>query len=173
MTIDHPFLLLAAGATALLALLFLKGWLLGYPAALLPNSVLSAKEQAILKACGDAFLPAGGQPSMSAMEAGVIPYFDRMIRALPALTRLLIRLLIRLMEHGPWIFGFRARLTRQSLADRIRTFEAWSTSRIYLLRLAFMCMRTLLSIAYLARPEVAAQIGASPNATPFESGAPA
>lgn len=148
----------------------LRGTLLGYPPPKLPGALLTAKEQAVLSACADALLPAGGPLPLSGTEAGVLPYFDQMLREIPNHHRNMIRLLLAFLEHGPWVFGLHRRLTAQSPEGRVRTLRAWSTSRIYFLRASFLSVRTLLAMAYLSNAEVAGQLGALPHLSPFAGG---
>ena len=163
----HLGLLAAIIAGSLAILCLLRGLLLGYPPPALPGAVLTAKEQAVLSACADALLPHGGALPLSATEAGVVPYFDRMMRELPRKNRQLIRLLLAFLEHGPWLFGLRSRLTAQTPEGRVRTLRAWSRSRIYFLRTSFLSARTLLAMAYLSNAKVAERLGALPNLSPF------
>lgn len=164
---DHPVLLLgvALGTAALAALV--RGVALGYPRASLEGSVLSAKEQAIVSASADALFPSGGALPLSGTEAGVVAFFDDMLRHLPAQNRLLIRALLRFLEHGPWLFDARPRLTSQSPTARIATLRAWSESRFYLLRIAFLSIRTLLAMAYMENREVASRLGHHVDLDPF------
>ena len=158
---------------AALVVLALWGFAAGYPQAPLAPSRLSAKEQAVLAACADALVPRGGSLPLSATDAGVVAYFDRMLGELPLETRALIKLLLHFLEHGPWVFDRRARLTRQTEAEREATMRAWSTSDVYFQRIALISMRTLLAMAYLADPRVVAALGAEANLSPFEPGASA
>lgn len=154
-------------ATIALVLVVLNGFVLGYPPKRVEPSILSAKEQAILVACADAMIPHGGALPLSAVEAGVVEHFAQTLASVPPQNRLLMRLLLRFVEHGPWIFGLEPRLTRQSHDTRMVTLEAWDKSSLYFLRVAAVSMRSLVSMAYLANPEVEAHLGATPNRDPF------
>ncbi len=162
---------LAASASLLvlaaLAAAFIRGWWLGYPAAGLAESILSAKEQEIVAASSDALFPAIGPMRLSGSQAGAVAYFDRLLRGVPPRHRLLLRMLLLLVEHGPWIFSFQRRLTRQSPQQRSATMEGWRTSELYLRRAAFTSLRTFLTMAYLANPEVASALGVVACRHPF------
>ena len=162
-------LLAAAAATAAVV----RGVMLGYPPGPLAGSMLSAKEQAIIGTCADAMLPAGGSLPLSGTQAGVVAHFDAMVRGVPPPTRSLVRLLLYFVEHGPWLFGMRARLTRQSPDARVHTLRSWSRSPFYLLRISFMSLRTLLTMAYVANAAVAARMGSPGPRAPRERGAAA
>lgn len=160
-------LLLGVGLCAVLAVAVWLGVFAGYPKKALEPSIMSAKEQAVLSACADALFPHGGPLPLSATEAGVLPFFDAMLRQLPKQNRLLVRALLLFLEHGPWVINRRARLSRQSPEQRVETLRSWSTSRHYLVRTAFLSVRALLTMAYLENHDVASRIGLLPNADPF------
>jgi len=150
-------LVLAAAALVLLAA---RGIFLGYPRPPFRAAVLTWKEQAIVSACADALFPKGGPIPLSGTEAGVVRYLDGHLHLLPAGTRLLVRLLIHFTEHAPWIWGpRRARFTRLSHDERIAALAGMAQSRIYFRRVAFLSLRTLLSMGYLANEAVARRIG--------------
>ncbi|MFO0760641.1 MAG: hypothetical protein U0359_29455 [Byssovorax sp.] len=141
-----------------------------YPAGPLPGSIFSAKEQAILAAAANAFFPPGGPIPISGTEAGVVAYMDRYVRRMAPAKRMLIRLLLRFVEHGPWIFGPRpVRFSLLRPAEQIRVLKAMSASALYFRRLSFLSLRMLLTMAYLANEEVARRIGALPCAAPFDA----
>jgi len=158
----------SALAILMLAALLVRGLRFGYPAAILPASaVMTAKEQAIVAACADALFPRGGPIPLSGTEAGLVLYMDNNLRRMPTSTRALVRLLFVFIEHGPWVLGLRPRFTHQTQAQRIDTLEAMAVSRIYFSRIAFLSMRTLLSMGYLANSAVAEQIGMVARLSPF------
>jgi hypothetical protein len=153
-------------AVALVALV--RGWFAGYGAARPEAPSLNAKEQAVLLAAADAMFPRGGVLPISGSEAGVLAHIDATFRASPARTRLLLRLLFRFVEHGPWLLHLRSRLTRQTLEQRVETLRSWAESPLYFLRVTFTSLRTLISLAYLADDRVLRRMGAAPDPTPFE-----
>ena len=140
------------------AALLVAGFTLGYPPPTTATDVLSAKEQAIVRACADAMFPSGGVAPASGTEAGVVEYFAATLREGPRATGVLIRLLLRFVEHGPWLFGSR-RLTRQSPEARVRTLAAWEASPIYFLRLSFTSLRALIAMGYVANAAVSRDLG--------------
>ena len=165
---NTPLLLAGVAALATLAL-FLRGVVLGYPRPVKESAVLSAKEQAILVAAADAFFPEGGSIPMSGTQAGVVEYFEQFLAEVPAKNRLLMRLLIRFIEHGPWVFNRTSRFTSQGPEARVRTLRSWEKSSIYFLRLSFQSLRTLFTLAFIGNDAVASQLGAVPNLSPFEA----
>lgn len=144
-----------------LALSFLLWeFILGYPSANKEQQQLNAKEQHLLHKSAEAFFPEGGLLP-SAEEAKVVAYLNNMFAELPRQQRILIRLLFRLIEHGPLIFGpLQARTTRLSMTARIKYFEGWEKSPLYFRRLVFLSLRSLITIAYFSCPRVEATLTA-------------
>lgn len=165
----------AVGAVAALGLgaAAFRGVFLGYPGArILDKPYFNAKEQTILAALADAFFPPDGPIPVSGSEAGLVEYMDGYAKQLPPGQARLVRLLIHFLEHAPWAFGpRRQRFSSLGLDDRIAVLERMRTSPIYFRRIAFLTMRTMLSMGYLAHEEVARRIGNTPNADPFGFGA--
>ena len=151
------------GASALLA----RGVFLGYPAGLTTHN-LSRKEQAILAAAADALFPPGGPIPLSGTEAGAIPYLDAYVGRVDAAQRALMRLLFQAVEHGPWLFGPRlARFTRLGAAERIVFLRMLARSDRYFLRVIFLSLRIMLTMAYLANEEVARRMRIVTSLAPF------
>lgn len=145
-----------------------RGLFAGYPDKIVADGLLSAKEQAIVAACADTFFPAGGPIPISGRSAGLVEYFERYFARLPEGQQVLVRLLVWFIEHGPWIFG--PRRTRFSSArehERLAVLESMRTSPIYFRRIAFLSMRTILTMGYLAHPTVAKSMRMSANVSPF------
>ena len=139
---------------ALALIWFLWEFLIGYPRADSKYKNLNAKEQLLLIRSAEAFFPAGGKLP-SAKEAGVVAYLDQMLVQLPKQQRILIRLLFILIEHGPLIFGpLQFRTTRLSIEARTKYFASWESSNLYFRRLAFLSLRSLMTIAYFSCPSV-------------------
>jgi hypothetical protein len=134
-----------------------------------PSAALSGKEQAIVAAVADALFPSGGPIPVSGTEAGLVAYMDAHVRRTPPHMRLLIRLLFLFLEHGPWIFGPRCvRFTRLRPEERVAALSDMATSHIYFRRVAFLSIRTMLAMGYLANPAVARRIGWVEHCSPFE-----
>ncbi len=162
-----PPLLFAGAAYALI-----RGLFLDYPASSIEGELLSRKEQAVVAACADTLFPAGGPIPISGTEAGLVSYFDAYAAQLPRLQGVLVRLLVWFIEHGPWIFGPRpTRFTRMTHAQRVRVLTSMQTSPIYFRRVAFLSMRTILSMGYLAHPDVCRAMGLVHDTDPFGIGA--
>lgn len=156
---------------AFIAIIFFAHIFLGYPRPILPRgSLLSAKEQAIVAAVADALFPVGGPIPVSGTEAGLVAYMDTHMRRVPTSIRILLRLLLAFIEHGPWLFGpRRARFTRLRLEERAPALKDMEKSSLYLRRVSFFSIRTLLSMGYLANPAVVKSIGCAGHASPFEA----
>lgn len=164
-------LLLSAAVAALLVALLVRGIFLGYPRAALAGSTLNRKEQAIVAACADALFPPGGPIPVSGTEAGLLRYMDTYLVRLPRVPRLLVRLLFLSIEHGPWLFGPRpARFTRLRPVERVAVLRAMARSSMYFRRVSFLSLRTMMTMGYLAHPEVQRRMHIVPDATPFDKG---
>ena len=145
-----------------------RGLFMGYPDKAVPEGRLTRKEQAIITACADAFFPAGGRIPVSGTEARLVLYMERYVSRLPPGQARLVRLLFWFIEHGPWVFGpTRHRFSDLSLEGRIAVLESMRTSPIYFRRIAFLSMRTMLTMGYLADPRVARAMRMKANQDPF------
>lgn len=158
--------LLFAGAVASYAAA--RGLFMGYPAKVVARGHLSGKEQAIVAACADAFFPKNGPIPISGTEANLVYYLDEYVAHLPSSQGVLIRLLLWFIEHGPWAFGpMRIRFTSLPLAEQHRVLDGMRTSPIYFRRVAFLSMRTMLTMGYLAHPDVMRAMRLSHSLDPF------
>lgn len=152
------------GTGALLA----RGVFLGYPATGVAPRNMSRKEQAILAAAADALFPPGGPIPLSGTEAGAIPYLDAYVGRVDRTQRALMRLLFQAVEHGPWLLGPRfARFTRLDAAERIAFLRRLAKSDLYFLRVIFLSLRVMLTMAYLANETVARRMRIETNLAPF------
>ncbi len=161
-----PWILLALAAATLLA----RALFGGYPPPRLPRgALLGRKEQAVVAAAADALFPPGGPIPVSGTDAGLVAYMDRHLAGLPAVPRLLGRLLFHSVEHAPWIFGpRRVRFTRLGQAERVAALREMAESPLYLRRVSFLSMRTMMTMGYLACPAVAASMRMAADLAPFE-----
>ncbi|WP_437681320.1 gluconate 2-dehydrogenase subunit 3 family protein [Sorangium sp. So ce131] len=161
------FLVVALAAFALAALVFAFRSRSPFSRSL--GRALTAKERSIVAACADALFPPGGPIPLSGTEAGLVDYMERYVARSPRALRPYLRLLLHVVELSPLFFGpRRARFTRLCQADRIAVLAAMAQSRIYLRRVTFLSLRTVLSMGYLANEKVAVAIGVACCATPFE-----
>lgn len=146
-----------------------RGLFGGYPEKRVAHGLLSGKEEAIVAACADTFFPPGGPIPLSGSDAKLVEYFERYFARLPEGQRLLVRLLVWFIEHGPWVFGpRRVRFSDLNERDRLVVLERMRTSPIYFRRISFLSMRTILTMGYLAHPEVAKAMRMTANVAPFE-----
>jgi hypothetical protein len=161
MTLFPP---LALASAALMA----RGLFLGYPDKVVPDGRLTKKEQAVVAACANAFFPPDGPIAVSGSDARLVLYMERYLARLPAGQARLVRLLFWFIEHGPWVFGpTRQRFSDLPHGDRLAVLESMRTSPIYFRRIAFLSMRTMLTMGYLADPRVAAAMRMRADQNPF------
>lgn len=132
------------------------------------RSVLRSKEREIVAACAEVLLPAGGAIPLSGLDAGVVAYFDDVMAQIPRTTQLLLRALLQFVQHSPTFYGpLKRPITKLGVEDRRRVLEGLMNSRSYLLRTAFLGLRTVITIAYFGNEEVNRTVGATPNLDPF------
>ena len=153
---------------AALLLLGLLSLFIGYPPGRLKDSPLRAREQALILAVADTFFSRGGPIPLSGTEANALAYFDAYFQRCPRHQQVLIRLLLVSTELGPLVFGPRPRrFTRLSPTQRTRFFAEAFESPLYFRRLSFISLRAIMTMAYLAHPEVIRHMNMSPNTNPF------
>jgi hypothetical protein len=141
---------------------------LGYRGDAVPGRCLSRREMAFLTAAADALFPRGGAIEWSGAEAAIPAYVDRLVAASHPRTRILMRLLFFLVEHGTLIFpapGGVSGLRRFSSLDparRLAVLDAWAGSRLFLRRLVFTSLRAIATFGYFAHPPVLCALHLSP-----------
>lgn len=129
--------------------------------------VLARHEWALVEAASDAMFPAGGAIPPSGREAGVPAYVDGYVAAVPGTVRLLMRALFLLVEHATLLWpapgrGGRRRFSKLTVEQRVAVLEGWRTSRLFLRRLVFTSLRSILCMGYLADPAVLRHLGLAP-----------
>lgn len=168
---SHPIACAAIVLVATALVLIARVLFLGYPPPSLTNAVLTHRQQAIVGACADAFFPPGGAIPVSGTEAGLVKYTDTYVRRLDARGRFLLGLLFLFIELSPFLFGPRPRrFSRLSLPDRLAMLGGMGSSDIYFRRVAFLSMRTILTMGYLSNARVAGVMHMQIDAAPFEKG---
>jgi hypothetical protein len=132
---------------------------------------LRGVEESIVRAAADAFFPPNGPIARSGSEADIVGWFDRHFATSPPRQLRLMRLLLRFVQLSPLVFGpRRKRFTNLPLPDRIDFLAGMSKSRIYFRRVAFLSLRTLMTMAYLADAGVMGAIGIEADTDPFGLG---
>ncbi|MEQ9323044.1 MAG: hypothetical protein RIF41_28010 [Polyangiaceae bacterium] len=132
---------------------------------------LSAGEARLIAAAGDAFFPPGGPIRRSGSEAGCVAWFELYLGLSGRRQRLLVRAMLAFVQLAPLLLGpERRRFTRASPEARIAFLARASTSRIYFLRVVFLSLRALMTMAYLADQAVADAIGIRADTDPFGLG---
>ncbi|MBM4359160.1 MAG: hypothetical protein FJ096_13725 [Deltaproteobacteria bacterium] len=143
----------------------------GYRPGPLAESILSDREQALVAAVADAFFPPRGPIAVSGTEAGLVAYFDGYLRRSEPLPRFMIRLLLVYTELSPLLFGpRRVRFTRLTQEEQLAALEGAGTSDIYFRRVTFISMRAVMTMGYLAHPQVAAAMRMKADTDPFGIG---
>ncbi len=130
---------------------------------------LGRGEAAFVAAAADALFPSGGAVEPSGSQAGVLAYVDDYLDRMTPRTRLLVRLLLFLFQHATVFFparhplGFR-RFSSLPPEQQVEVLSAWSQSRLFPRRLAFMSLRAILTMGYFADPAVLRRLGLAPYA---------
>ena len=103
---------------------------------------------------GDA-AQAPGKPSPEAVAREI----ERLIGRLPALHRAGFGLVLRAMEMGPLVFGYRHSFDRLPPEDRLEYLRRLEESENYLQRALSLMLKTAVSLTYFSDPAVEAAIG--------------
>jgi hypothetical protein len=141
----------------------------GYPTPDRLYRILFRPEVASLAAVSEAMFPPGGHIRSSGLDADLPAYIDRWMAVSQRRVRLSMHLLFFFVEHATLLFPApgrrrRRRFSSLSLEQRVAVLEAWGGSRLYLRRLIFMSLRSILTMGYFAHPPVLRQLGVAPFA---------
>ncbi len=118
---------------------------------------LSEDEHGFAQALGEAWMPPGGDPPLSAADAGVGAFLDEVVDGMePAMGRQ-IKLLLQALDdltlptHGS---TFRA----LPLETRTAVLDGWLNGEIWLLRNAVQALLILLGTGFTIHPEMVARL---------------
>lgn len=169
-TIDEllPVLAVVLVAMALVAFARLR-W--AYPPAARGFRVLGRREQVVVRAAAEAFFPAEGPIPRSGPAAGCVLWLDSYLaRCLPRQRRLVLWLLW-LNEYAPLLVGpTRSRFGRLEAGDRRRYLLRATGHRFYLVRVAVLALRGLMTMGYFADEVALQHIGVVADTDPFGLG---
>ena len=141
----------------------------GYPVPARRYRVLIRPEVASLTSVSEAMFPPGGHIRSSGLDADLPDYIDRWMAVSQPRVRLLMHLLFFFVEHATLLFPApgrhrRRRFSSLGLEQRVAVLGAWGESGLYLRRLVFMSLRSILTMGYFAHPPVLWQLGVAPLA---------
>ncbi len=141
----------------------------GYPVPDRRYRVLIRPEVASLASVSEAMFPPGGHIRSSGLDADLPAYIDRWMAVSQPRVRLLMHLLFFFVEHATLLFPApgrhrRRRFSSLGLEQRVAVLGAWGESGLYLRRLVFMSLRSILTMGYFAYPPVLRQLGVAPLA---------
>jgi len=152
----------------------LAAWLIvrigiGYPTLARSYQVLRRNEVALLTAVSEAMFPPGGHIPASGVDANLPDYIDRWMSVSSKQTRVLMHLLYFLIEHATVIFPAPGRAGRRRFSaldfdQRVAVLQGWGESSLYLRRLVFVSLRSILTMGYFAHPPVLRKLGVAPLA---------
>ena len=118
------------------------------------RKVLTAFEARQVEKLGRTMFPKGGAIRLDAVDARVVDYVDTYLTWMPKEQRALIRLLFV-------AFGL---VSPKDDARRKAWLLRWETSRLLPRRVIFQALRSVLTLAYTADPEVLRQMGVEDGA---------
>jgi hypothetical protein len=157
-----------------LSIFALAAWLairigVGYPPLAHSYQVLRRNEVALLASVSEAMFPPGGHIPSSGLDANLPEYIDRWMSLSPKQTRVLMHLLFFLIEHATVIFPASGRAGRRRFStldfdQRVAVLQGWGESSLYLRRLVFVSLRSILTMGYFAHPPVLRRLGVAPFA---------
>jgi hypothetical protein len=141
----------------------------GYPVPDRHYRVLIRPEVASLASVSEAMFPPGGHIRSSGLDAELPAYIDRWMAVSQRRVRVLMHLLFFFVEHATLLFPApgrrrRRRFSSLGLEQRVAVLGAWGESNLYLRRLVFMSLRSILTMGYFAHPPVLRQLGVAPRA---------
>jgi hypothetical protein len=141
----------------------------GYPPLTRSYQVLRRNEVALLASVSEAMFPPGGHIPSSGLDANLPDYIDRWMSVSAKQTRVLMHLLYFLIEHATVIFSAPGRAGRRRFSaldfdQRVAVLQGWGESSLYLRRIVFVSLRSILTMGYFAHPPVLRQLGVAPFA---------
>ena len=144
-------------------------FLAGYPRPPIVLRALAAREYATVAAAALASYPRGGAIAPSGLDAQIPVHVDRFVAAQQPATRLLMRLLFVLVEHGSLLFpapGYGGTRRFSALRDeqQVSYLIGWQRSALLPRRLVFVSLRAILTMGYFADPAVLRALGLAPRA---------
>lgn len=114
----------------------------------------------VVHAVSDVMFPDGGAVAVSGRTADITGYIDRYLGWHAPSLRFLVRLMFALIEHAPLLFvPTLKRFSDLPAEAQERYLAGWEHSRFYPRRMVFQSLRALMSMAYLASPDVERAIG--------------
>ena len=141
----------------------------GYPVTDRHYRVLIRPEVGSLTSVSEAMFPPGGHIRSSGLDADLPAYIDRWMAISQPRVRLQMHLLFFFVEHATLLFPApgrrrRRRFSSLGLEQRVAVLGAWGESDLYLRRLVFMSLRSILTMGYFGHPPVLRQLGVAPLA---------
>ncbi|MCO4745302.1 MAG: hypothetical protein KC912_10985 [Proteobacteria bacterium] len=115
---------------------------------------LSADEFAFVQALAEAWMPPGGEPSLSGAEAGVGHFMDDLVAAMHPAQGKELKLLMQLLDDLTVPLRF-SRYANIDLARRTEILAGWLNSENHFLRSGVQALIALIASGYTMHPEIA------------------
>lgn len=123
-------------------------------------SVLGGREYRTLAALATTLLPSGGPFEFGAEDLDLARAFDGFLAGEPPANVGNLRRALLLFELGPLLFDRRwTTFSRLSDRERLRHYEAWSSSETLLRRQVAIAFRKFMALVFYDSPEVWPHIG--------------
>jgi hypothetical protein len=111
------------------------------------RALLRPREAAIFAALADAYCaPAPAFPPVH--EGDALVFVDGLVANSPRVNRAGLRVILRLVQVGPLLCGYRARFTRLAAVERGAFLQGLDKSRWFLLRVAARLLKTITIMSY-------------------------
>ena len=126
-----------------------------------------------LSAANDSSQFSPSNRTISGADAELPSYVDSYLGSLPAHLRRQVRAMLMLFEQATFFFpapgpNGRRRFSGLSPEQRMAVLAGWSESRLFLRRIAFIALRAVLTMGYLAHPNAMRAV----NLAPFDVDSP-
>lgn len=125
-------------------------------------AALSLDEHAFVDAIAEAWMPEGGEPSLSGRQAKCGDFFDATLAAMPRQQAKLLKLLLQVLDDTTLV-THGAAFRHLDQAAREAVLHGWIHHDQHLLRGAVQALMILLGVGYTTHPDVAAAL--QPNFT--------
>ena len=101
-------------------------------------------------------------------NSSIVKYSLNFINKAPFTQRVLLKSLLVAIEFSPFIFSpIKKTLSKLSLSEKISLFEKISKGNLYLGRIAFLSLRTLMTFSLFSIKEVRRKFNMKNNLNPF------
>lgn len=121
---------------------------------------LDEKGYAVISAFADRIIPRGGPYEIGALDAGVVEFFDEFAATDYPEVQKDFKSVITLLEHGAPVLDFKfKRFTQMNDDEKDEYLRGWESSKLALLRGAFVGLKKLCFMGFYTNEKVWPHIG--------------